>query len=74
LLWPVQQATLDFAWQLPEPWGACSTAGMAETAATLARMVKMVENCILIEVIDWWVMNCKIVLLKARLLEDLVGC
>jgi hypothetical protein len=54
LVWPVQQATLVFGWQLPEDPGACSMAGMAETATALARMAKMVENCILIELVVWW--------------------
>jgi hypothetical protein len=72
LLWPVQQATLDFGWQLPEDAGACSIAGMAETATALARMAKMVENCILIEVVVLVELKRKIVL-KMRLLEDLVG-
>jgi hypothetical protein len=69
----VQQATLDFGWQLLEDPGACSMAGMAETATALARMAKMVENCILIEMVVWSELKREIVL-KMRLLEDLVGC
>jgi hypothetical protein len=50
---PLQHAMVVCELQLPMLPGAFPMAGMAETATALAMMVKMVENCMLIDLIVW---------------------